>query len=180
MLQFMSQFFRRRSRLTLIMLFLSTCLGLALAQGMQPATAQSVVVESPSQATIGTVDPVPAKYQPGQDRYLKTCATCHIALPPAVLPSQTWADLIGDPQHYGAQLPTLGRFEQAQISQYLNHYSRSLRQDEPTPYRVSQARHFRALHPQVKLPQPLTIASCASCHPKADVFNFREWQEVGN
>jgi hypothetical protein len=149
-----------RSLLILIGLFLSLGSGLALAQ-----------------SPIGTVDPIAPKYQRGQELYLKNCASCHIGIPPAVLPSQTWADLLPDPEHYGAQLPTIAAFDLRQIDQYLTTYSRSLRDDETTPYRIAAARHFRALHPQVKLPKPLTIASCASCHPKADVFNFRELSE---
>jgi hypothetical protein len=145
-----------RSLLILIGLFLSIGSGVGLAQ------------------SVGTVDPIAPKYQRGQEVYLKQCASCHIGIPPAVLPSQTWADLIQDPEHYGAQLPKIGEFELRQMDQYLTTYSRSLRQDESTPYRIGQARQFRALHPQVKLPQPLTIASCASCHPQANVFNFRE------
>lgn len=127
-----------------------------------------------AQSAIGTVDPIAPKHQRGQELYLKNCASCHIGLPPAVLPSQTWADLIQDPEHYGAQLPMIAAFDLRQMDQYLTTYSRSLRADESTPYRMAQARAFRALHPQVDLPKPLTIASCASCHPKADVFNFRE------
>jgi Dihaem cytochrome c len=148
-----------RSLLILIGLFLSLSSGVGLAQSVQP---------------IGTVDPIAPKYQRGQELYLKNCASCHIGLPPAVLPTQTWADLIQDPEHYGVQLPTIAAFDLRQIDQYLTTYSRSLREDESTPYRVGAARHFRALHPQVDLPKPLTIGSCASCHPKADVFNFRE------
>lgn len=150
-----------RSLLILIALCLSLGGGVALAQ-------------SPPSNPIGTVDPIAPKYQRGQELYLKNCASCHIGLPPAVLPSQTWADLIQDPEHYGAQLPKIAAFELRQMDQYLTTYSRPLREDETTPYRVGAARAFRALHPQVELPKPLTIASCASCHPKADVFNFRE------
>jgi Dihaem cytochrome c len=140
-------------------------IGLCLSLGGGVALAQS---------SIGTVDPIAPKYQRGQELYLKNCASCHIGLPPAVLPSQTWADLIQDPEHYGVQLPAIAAFDLRQMDQYLTTYSRPLREDESTPYRVGQARAFRALHPQVDLPKPLTIASCASCHPKADVFNFRE------
>jgi hypothetical protein len=150
-----------RSLLILIGLFLSLGGGVALAQ-----------------SPIGTVDPIAPKYQRGQELYLKNCASCHIGIPPAVLPSQTWAELIQDPEHYGAQLPKIAAFDLRQMDQYLTTYSRSLREDESTPYRITQSRQFRALHPQVKLPQPLTIASCASCHPKADVFNFRELSEA--
>jgi mono/diheme cytochrome c family protein len=159
------------------LLVLCLSLGWGMAQGLPAALAQdgAGLPADTGAGAIGTVDPIPAAYQNGQTLYLKTCATCHIALPPAVFPTQTWSELIQDPEHYGAQLPKISTFDLRQIDQYLTTYSRSLRQDESTPYRLTQSRHFRALHPQVKLPKPLTIASCASCHPKADVFNFREW-----
>ena len=37
--------------------------------------------------SVGTVDVVPAQYQPGQELYLENCSSCHIALPSAVFPS---------------------------------------------------------------------------------------------
>ncbi len=33
--------------------------------------------------------------------------SCHIAIPPTVLPTQTWRNLLEDPQHYGATLKPL-------------------------------------------------------------------------
>jgi Dihaem cytochrome c len=153
----------------LLTLILSFCLGWGLAQMIgNPAIAQS------PPAPIGTVDPVPDRYQLGQDMYLESCATCHIALPPAVLPIQTWQTLLQDSEHYGTTIDPPKNPNRKLIWNYLSTFSRPLRDDEPTPFRLSQARHFQALHPQVKLPTEVTIATCATCHPKADVFNFRE------
>ncbi len=164
--------FRRRSLLTIILLSICFCLGWGLAQGIQPSAAESVI----ESREIGTVDPVLAGYQMGQKLYLENCATCHIAIPPAVLPSQTWFDLLQDPNHYGKQLPTINGFDLRLMWNYLGTYSRSLREDEQVPYRLTRARHFYALHPQVDLPRPVKVESCITCHPKANVFNFREWQ----
>ncbi|MBE9032248.1 diheme cytochrome C [filamentous cyanobacterium LEGE 11480] len=166
---------RHRSFRTILMVVLCLCCGWGFAQGIAPVTAQvspPVVVEP---TTVGTVDPVLSRYQRGQTLYLKNCASCHIALPPAVLPRQTWLNLIQDQEHYGAKLPDIRRFDRQQIGRYLRYYSRPLRTDETVPYRVTRARHFKALHPQVKLPRKVTMETCASCHPKADVFNFRAW-----
>jgi hypothetical protein len=161
---------RHRSFWPIVLLMLSICCGWGLAQGIQPVTAQSLPGSGP-------VDPLLAQYEAGQTAYLKNCATCHIALPPAVLPSQTWLNLLQDNEHYGASLQ-VGERDRRVIARYLNYYSRSLRADETVPYRVTRARHFQALHPQVKLPRPVTIETCATCHPQANVFNFREWQEA--
>ncbi len=60
-------------------------------------------------------------------------------------------------------------------------FSRSqLKDEEEIPYRISESRYFKALHPQVKLPRPLELGSCAGCHVGANEYNFRklsaEWQ----
>lgn len=183
---------RHRSFLLLLLLSLCVCCGWGLAGSLPPTLAQLEMVQaemptaipvetgpadaSDSPQAIGTVDPVAPQYQRGQALYLENCATCHMALPPAVLPSQTWTNLLQDQEHYGMMLPHIRSFDRQLINQYLNVYSRSLRADERTPYRMQQARHFQALHPDVPLPRPLRIESCASCHPKADMFNFREWR----
>ncbi len=124
-------------------------------------------------AAIGTVDVIPAQYQPGQENYLENCSSCHIALPPAIFPSQTWQNLLEDSQHYGAQIQPLGKLQHLLVSKYLYTFSRVQLQDETTPYRLKDSRYFRALHPGVKLPNPLNIGSCASCHLGADKYDFR-------
>jgi hypothetical protein len=155
------------------MTLLCLCFGGLLSLHLHPNAAIA-------QSAPGPVDPVTPTHQAGQRLYLETCATCHIALPPAVFPTQTWQMILPDQEHYGATLPPIGRGDQRLIWNYLSTYSRPLRNDETTPFRLGQARHFKALHPQVKLPQRITAESCASCHPRANVFDFRslspEWQ----
>jgi hypothetical protein len=158
----MSKFRPRPLRQFLLTLLLSLSLGWGAAQAIEPT---------------GTVDPVPDRYQLGQEMYLESCAKCHIGLPPATLPTQTWQTLLQDEQHYGVTIDLPKNPNRQLIWQYLSTFSRSLREEEPTPYRLSQARHFKALHPQVRLPANVTIETCATCHPQANVFNFREWTE---
>lgn len=131
-------------------------------------------------AEIGTVDVVPAQHQLGQELYLENCATCHIGLPPAVLPTQTWRNLLQDSQHYGVQIKPLVDPQRILVWRYLQTFSRSQRQDEDTAYRVTNSRYFKALHPGVKLPQPTQISSCVSCHPNATDFNFRSLSQEWN
>lgn len=148
--------------------------GLALVTNAQPPA------QSSTSNVSGTVDLVPARYQLGQELYLENCATCHIALPPAVLPVQTWQRLLQDPQHYGAQLPLLTDPGRLLVWNYIQTFSRSQAKEEDIPYRVKDSRYFKALHPKVKLPRPLEISSCVTCHPSAAQYNFRrltpEWQ----
>jgi len=167
-----------RSPLVLFLLLLLWSLaigwGLALATNAQP-TSQNSASEA-----IATVDPVPQGYQLPQELYLENCASCHIAVPPAVLPTQTWQRLLLDSQHYGTQLKPLGDPSRLLVWNYLRTFSRPLNKDEETPYRVDESRYFKALHPKVKLPRPVQLSSCISCHPSANDYNFRrltsEWE----
>lgn len=137
---------------------------LALAINVQGATNTS---------DVGTVDVVPAQYQLGQQLYLENCSNCHIALPPAVFPTQTWKNLLQDSQHYGVQLKPLVDPPRILVWKYLLTFSRSQQKEEQTPYRLKDSRYFKALHPKVQLPRPVQVGSCVSCHPSATDFNFR-------
>ena len=160
------KFKRQPLGLLLVVLAWSLAMGwlLSLASNVQGATPNP---------DIGTVDVVPAQYKLGQELYLENCATCHIALPPAVLPTQTWKNILEDSQHYGAQLQPLIDPPRVLVWKYLQTFSRPQRKDEETPYRVNNSRYFKALHPKVKLPRPVQINSCVSCHPGAGEYNFR-------
>ena len=179
---------RKRSPIFLLVMVLvwSVALGWGFAQARAtPPTVQLAQVtpgieNSRPAATIGTVDPVPPKYQLGQELYLENCATCHIGLPPAILPTETWRQLLQDRQHYGQQIKPLVDPPRLLVWDYLRTFSRAHDQEEETPYRIADSRYFKALHPRVQLPRSLTMASCASCHPAAAQFNFRrltpEWE----
>lgn len=144
----------------------------ALPVAVLPVAAQTA---PPSQAPYTTVDFVPQRYQRGQSLYLKNCATCHIAVPPQVLPSETWRNLIQDQSHYGAELEPLREPSRGLIWSYLRYSSRQKsNREERTPYRIDKSQYFRALHPRVDLPRPTSLDTCASCHPAAPNFNFRQ------
>jgi hypothetical protein len=119
------------------------------------------------------VDVIPARYELGQELYIENCSKCHIALPPQVLPSQTWKNLLEDSQHYGVQIKPLVNPGKILVWRYILAFSRPQREDEDTPYRVDKSRLFKALHPKVELPRPVQISGCVSCHPGADKYNFR-------
>ncbi|MFH7030650.1 MAG: cytochrome C [Heteroscytonema crispum UTEX LB 1556] len=169
----------KRSPIGLIMVILAWSLAMGWLLAMA-TNAQGATPKATQGAEVGTVDVVPAQYQLGQQLYLENCASCHIALPPAVLPTQTWKNLLQDSQHYGAQLKPLIDPPRILVWRYLQTFSRVQLQDESTPYRVNDSRYFKALHPGVKLPRPVQIGSCVSCHPSASDYNFRrlssEWE----
>lgn len=200
---------RGRSVVVLLALLLlwSVCFGLGLAQATEPWVAQSPEVPNvaalpeltaaaprealpiadrgpvqPAVTAIGTVDVVSDRYQAGQTLYLQTCATCHLAIPPAVFPSETWRQLLLDPQHYGATLTPLQNPNLRLVWDYLKTYSRPEAIGETVPYRVYQSRYFQILHPKVKLPARVGLANCLACHPGAGTYDFRsvstEWQNA--
>lgn len=168
---------RRRSPiiLFLLLLFWSAILGVGLAQAASPSIDNSNV------APIGTVDSVPANFQLAQEVYLENCASCHVGLPPAVLPTQTWRSLIQEAQHYGAIIPTIQEPLRQVAWNYLSTYSRPINKDEEVPFRIGKSRFFKALHPKVNFAEPVTLNSCVTCHPASAQFNYRslspEWTD---
>ena len=178
---------RQRKRSPAVLLFLllvwSICVGWGLAISF--ASAQGAIALSANAQTnipaLGTVDAIPARFQVGKELYLENCASCHIAIPPEVLPSETWRRLLLEPQeHYGAKLEPMIGPALVVMWDYLRTFSRPNQEKESIPYRVAESRFFKALHPRVKFPQPAKIGSCVTCHPGVPQFNYRsltaEWE----
>ena len=136
---------------------LSTLLGIELAHA----------INSP----YGMVDPVDPRYDAGYSVYIEQCATCHVALPPGVLPVESWQAIVLDPAHYGVSLG-LTQFDQQLILNYLQPYSRRQIDSGAIPYRLRDSNYFQALHPKVELPTPLNLRSCASCHINANEQDY--------
>ncbi|BAU65611.1 putative low-redox potential cytochrome [Stanieria sp. NIES-3757] len=119
--------------------------------------------------------------QIAQEVYLKNCASCHTPIPAEVLPTETWQKILQTPQqHYGETLPSIDRISVRLMWNYLKTFSRPLLPGEAQPEYVTNSRYFKALHPQVNLPQPVTHKSCLICHPGARQLDYRslnpEWQ----
>ncbi|MBW4615931.1 MAG: cytochrome C [Desmonostoc vinosum HA7617-LM4] len=179
----MSNFVKRKSHHQLKrqpLMLLLVIFAWSLAMGWLLASITNA--QSPTLvAEVGTVDVVPPQYQLGQELYVENCSNCHIALPPAVLPTQTWKNLLQDSQHYGVQLKPLVDPPRILVWRYLSTFSRAQLQDEETPYRVNNSRYFKALHPKVQGLHPAQINGCVNCHPSASEYNFRrlssQWQD---
>lgn len=177
----------RRLPLSLVVLLLgSGLLGLGWSE-LSTAQGPAAQIAPPNASSIptnpsGTVDPVADNYRLGQQYYLENCASCHVGLPPAVMPSQTWAALLPDSQHYGAQIQPLTEPLLQVVWNYVSTYSRPVLQNERIPFRLQQSRLFKALHPKVEFTAPITVNSCEVCHPAARQFNYRqlssEWQDA--
>ena len=174
---------RRRKRSPAVLLLLLLVWSICLGWGLSLIAGATVKPDSIAQTTStapGTVDLVPERFNLGKELYLKNCASCHVALPPEVLPTESWRRLLLEPeQHYGQQLEPIIGPSRRLIWDYLQTFSRPEMAGKPTPYRVSESRFFKALHPQVKLPESVKPGSCVSCHPGVAQYNYRrlspEW-----
>lgn len=174
--------------LLLLLLLWSICLGWGLSLAAEPSVVNRIAQETnPSEAAvpgtaIGTVDAVPDRLKTGQALYLENCATCHLGLPPAVMPTETWRQLLQDSQHYGVDLQPLTSPYLQIVWEYIRYASRPQSEQQQTPYRLYQSNHFKILHPRVKLPSRPGLSSCISCHPGAGNYDFRtlssEWQNA--
>lgn len=153
-----------------------------------PLLAENAPIASPppkASEIKGTlmVDPVPTRYQPGLDAYLESCASCHIAIPPEVLPTESWQQILRHPdKHFGTVIPNFNRLTQLLIWDYISTFSRVLPPDSPVPLYAEKSRYFRALHPRVPIPSDMTAKTCIVCHPNAAQFDFRtltpEWNDA--
>jgi mono/diheme cytochrome c family protein len=160
-----------------LLLGLSSLFGWGLTQG------QVAVSQPPAaQVAVGTVDVVPPNLKLAQETYLAQCATCHIGIPPAVLPDQSWKAILQDSNHYGVAWEPLRNPDLALVWKYLQTNSRPLNPDEQVPYRIARSRYFKILHPRVKLTEPVAVGTCATCHAGASQFNFRtltpQWKDA--
>ncbi|OAB57732.1 diheme cytochrome C [Phormidium willei BDU 130791] len=160
--------------LSLLVLIWSVGLGWGLA-GVGRSQSPNSSSPNPSQAShIGTVDPIPERYQTGQALYLEACASCHIGVPPAVFPTETWRDLLLDENHYGQRIDVLPSPQIHIVWDYLQTFSRpNSASSESVPFRFQYSRPFAALHPNIDVPRPLDLNSCRSCHPQVDQFDIR-------
>ncbi|HAC65006.1 MAG TPA: cytochrome [Cyanothece sp. UBA12306] len=125
-----------------------------------------------------------ARFEAGKELYRDTCSGCHITLPPEVLPTETWQELLEKPNsHYGTSVPNLIRLSQLLIWDYLRTFSRTLpAKDDPVPFYVQQSRYFKILHPRVEFTESVTHKSCILCHPGVNNFDFRsltpQWDDA--
>lgn len=131
-----------------------------------------------------SLNPTRSSVQVGKELYVSTCSGCHIPISPEVLPTETWQELLENPnKHYGTSIPNLIRLSQILIWDYLKASSRPLLlKDSPVPYYIEQSQYFKILHPRVEFTEPITHKSCIVCHPGVETFDYRtltsEWDDA--
>lgn len=174
---------RPRSPIVLFLLLLlwSVILGIGLAHAQTTPTSETIAqVTNP--APEGLVDVVPDDLTLGQSLYLENCSTCHVGLPPAVMPTETWRRILTDPNHYGAEITPIPEPGIYIAWNYVSLYSRPLNENESIPFRLRSSRYFKALHPNVDFSDRVTVRSCIACHPGAEQFDYRsltpEWEDA--
>ncbi len=127
---------------------------------------------------------------PRNQLYQDTCGGCHMAYPPSLLPSGSWAKLLqGQTDHFGQDL-AIGQDERTALSAYLTANSanssgakiarkimRSL--DGETPLRITEVPYIIHKHEDDDVPGGAfsrksvgSMANCAACHPGAAGGDF--------
>ncbi|HEY9827969.1 MAG TPA: diheme cytochrome C [Stenomitos sp.] len=165
--------------LTAVMVALSSLGGWLLSA---PNVSEAAQPPAQSVSGSGTVDVVPPELQLAQETYLARCTTCHMGIPPAVMPTESWKAILEDDNHYGVPWTPLKNPDLSLAWKYTRTFSRALNPNETTPYRIARSRYFKILHPKVAFTEPIAVGTCISCHPGARQFNYRtlttEWQSA--
>lgn len=165
---------RRTKNAVTVLLLLFLLWGIVLGWGM------AVALDSPVKQGAKSLEPekIPSQYELAQELYLNNCSSCHIALPPAVLPTESWRQILLQPdKHYGQKLPKMNPLDIRIMWSYIRDYSRPLKEGEEKPERVSQSRYFYALHPKVELPEVVRLSNCGSCHTGISKFDYQSLSE---
>lgn len=120
----------------------------------------------------------------GRETYLEICSSCHIPVPAEVLPTESWREILTTTdKHYGVAINPPPLSLSIRLAwDYLQFASRPLLEDEPRPILVERSRFFKALHPQVELPEIVSLKTCIACHPSAQAFDYRQlapqWETI--
>jgi hypothetical protein len=153
---------------TLLRIICSICLIIAIAMGY---LLDNTIADAANYSIAQSID---KNDRLTKDVYLEKCATCHTPIPAEVLPTATWQRILENPSdHYGISLPKLNRINTLLLWKYLRTYSRPLIKDEQIPEYMRNSRYFKALHPQVNLPETINHQSCLVCHPGAKKLDYR-------
>ena len=132
-------------------------------------------------ATLGSVAWADSPRTPLLHVYVQECGACHVAYPPGLLGSASWARVMaGLNKHYGSDA-SLDAAAQAQISAWLQANAGSGQRVEAAPPedRITRSRWFQREHDEVsaatwRRPSIKSASNCAACHTKAAEGSYRE------
>ena len=111
--------------------------------------------------------------------YKQECASCHMSYPPALLPKESWTEIMnGLQKHYGTDA-SLSRQELEQISSWLNSNAGTYKRvkEAPPDNRITKSDWFEKKHRKISSSEFLSPAikspsNCNACHKNAEQGNF--------
>lgn len=111
--------------------------------------------------------------------YKQECGSCHMSYPPALLPKESWAEMMnGLNKHYGTDA-SLDKPELNQISSWLNSNAGTYKRvkEAPPDNRITKSSWFEKKHRKVNArefskPSVKSASNCNSCHRNAEQGNF--------
>jgi len=111
--------------------------------------------------------------------FKQECGSCHMAYPPALLPKESWFEIMnGLNKHYGTDA-SLDQQELKQISSWLSSNAGTYKRvrEAPPDNRVTKSNWFQKKHREINSKdfQKILVkssANCIACHRNADQGNF--------
>ena len=111
--------------------------------------------------------------------YAQECGSCHVALPPAMLPARSWQRIMaGLDKHYGTDA-SLDAATARQLGDWLQTHAGSGKRvrEEPPQDRITRSAWFERKHRKIdpaawQLPSVKTAVNCAACHVGAEQGRF--------
>ena len=111
--------------------------------------------------------------------YKQECASCHMSYPPALLPKESWTEIMnGLQKHYGTDA-SLSRQEMMQIASWLNSNAGTYKRvkEAPLDNRITNSDWFARKHRKISSREFLSPAikspsNCNACHKNAEQGNF--------
>ena len=111
--------------------------------------------------------------------YKQECASCHMSYAPALLPKESWTEIMnGLQKHYGTDA-SLSRQELEQISSWLNSNAGTYKRvkEAPLDNRITNSDWFVRKHKKISSREFLSPAikspsNCNACHKNAEQGNF--------
>lgn len=127
-------------------------------------------------AIADSANTMPAERLPS---YQAECASCHLAYPPGLLPSQSWSAIMSSlNKHFGTDASVEPK-DAAEISAWLTRYAGSYKRvrEAPPENRITQSYWFQRKHRKVNAedftkPSVKSAANCNACHRQAEQGNF--------
>ncbi len=111
--------------------------------------------------------------------YKQECGSCHIPYSPALLPEESWVEMMnGLQKHYGTDA-SLGQQEMMQISSWLNSHAGTYKRvkEAPPENRITKSGWFEKKHTKISSrefmsPAVKSPSNCNACHKNAEQGNF--------